>query len=410
MSGTRQGWINVASLFIILVILFGGGFLTFGVFFDPLLRQFHTSHALTAALLTSFFVTMALSEPLVGWLLERIEARFTITAGAVIAVIAYVMASRADSYALMLGAYLLLGVGIGFSIFVPVSVVVPDWFGERRGLAYGITISGAALGGVAMPELASHMITAYGWRAAYLSLALPALVIAIPLALIFVRNRPSRGRHHGNERAPGLETRAALTSATVWLIIAGYFLYAFTVSIALAHLIPYLIGAGFTPHNAASIFGIMQAVAVIGCIVMGVIGDWISARAAIIFTMLLLLVSYLALLGVHHTALLALFIIAFGFNVAAPTALFMMLLAEAIGLRNYAFISGIATFALTMGDASGPLAAGRIFDVSGGYAWALAMGAGVALLAAIIAAVLPRLEFAAANKSGEPVFGREIEA
>ena len=36
----RQGWLIVASLWVTLFIIFGGGYLTAGVFFTPLLKQF----------------------------------------------------------------------------------------------------------------------------------------------------------------------------------------------------------------------------------------------------------------------------------------------------------------------------------------------------------------------------------
>ena len=47
----RQGWLIVASLWVTLFIIFGGGYLTAGVFFTPLLKQFGRGRAQLSTLL-----------------------------------------------------------------------------------------------------------------------------------------------------------------------------------------------------------------------------------------------------------------------------------------------------------------------------------------------------------------------
>jgi MFS family permease len=52
----------------------------------------------------------------VGWLLDRVEARFVMVTGAVAAGIGFILASRADSFAPMFIAYMMLGVGIAAAL------------------------------------------------------------------------------------------------------------------------------------------------------------------------------------------------------------------------------------------------------------------------------------------------------
>ena len=55
----------------------------------------------------------------------------------------------------------------------------------------GVAIAGVAAGGMIMVQVASVVIGAGGWRAAYASLALPAvLLIVILLVLLVVRTHP----------------------------------------------------------------------------------------------------------------------------------------------------------------------------------------------------------------------------
>jgi MFS family permease len=80
----RQGWLIVASLWVTLFIIFGGGFLTAGVFFTPLLRQFGWGRAQLSTLQGSLAISAGISAPLIGWLLDRVEARIVMVVGAVL--------------------------------------------------------------------------------------------------------------------------------------------------------------------------------------------------------------------------------------------------------------------------------------------------------------------------------------
>jgi MFS family permease len=70
-------------------------------------------------------------------------------------------------------------------------VVIANWFGERRGTALGLATAGMESGGMAMAFMTGHIISQYGWRAAYFALSIPALVLVLPLIAIVVRTRPA---------------------------------------------------------------------------------------------------------------------------------------------------------------------------------------------------------------------------
>jgi sugar phosphate permease len=109
----REGrWFLVASLFITLLLIFGSGYNTAPVFQPALLRYFKWSHARVAVLPSVLAVSFGLSAPLVGWLLDRVEARLVIIAGAAAGGLAFLVASQSNSFGLMLVAYLVIGVAV----------------------------------------------------------------------------------------------------------------------------------------------------------------------------------------------------------------------------------------------------------------------------------------------------------
>src|SRR5262249_12157881 len=107
----RQGWILVASLFVPLFLVFGLAYHTTGLFLHQLLKHFGWSHTRTASLTSALALSAGLSGPLIGILLDRLEARIVMIVGIVMTGAAFLIASRAESFPIMMAAYLLLGIG-----------------------------------------------------------------------------------------------------------------------------------------------------------------------------------------------------------------------------------------------------------------------------------------------------------
>src|SRR5262245_20000021 len=222
MTTERHGWLVVGTLFATLFFVFGSGYHTAGVFFTPLLQEFSWSRTEVSLLQTVLALSAGLVVPIVGRLLDRIDARVVIVAGTALSGVGFVVASRAWSYGSMLVAYVLLGLGIGAGTLLPVSLVITNWFGARLGVALGVASLGTSLGGMLMTLVANQVIARSGWRAGYLALALPMFVIVVPLVLTTVRTRPRRadgGREAASAASlPGLEVAEALRSRSFWLV------------------------------------------------------------------------------------------------------------------------------------------------------------------------------------------------
>ena len=103
----------------------------------------------------------------------------------------FIMASRATTFAQLLIAYLVLGVGLGTSAWMPASVVIANWFGERRGTALGVVTAGMESGGMVMALVVGYIISHYGWSEAYFVLSIPVFLLVVPFLAIFLRGKPA---------------------------------------------------------------------------------------------------------------------------------------------------------------------------------------------------------------------------
>jgi MFS family permease len=98
--------------------------------------------------------------------------------------------------------------------------------------------------------------------------------------------------------------------------------------------------------------------------------DRIGARLALAADFAAAALAFLLVFGAARVLVLAVFILAFGMAAAAPVALLPLLVAESLGRRRFGVLAALTGIAATIGATAGPVIAGRIFDLTGGYAGA----------------------------------------
>ena len=387
----RQAWIIAASVFVTLFLVWGGGVNTGPVFLPPLLKYFGWTRARVSTLGSAGALMAGVCGPLVGWLVDRIEARRVMLLGAITTGIGFLAASRADSYYALLVANLIVAIGVTAATLIPASLLIASWFGERRGLAMGLTFAGTSLGGAAMIVIANKAIALGGWRAGYLAMALPMLLIVAPLVLFVVRGRPSSGSVVGEpavkQPAPvvlaGVELSEAFRTRSFWLIGIAEFFYACAIGGILVHLVVYLIAAGYTAHLAAASLSMIYLMSTFGKLSMGPSADRLSPRIVLSVVFGGAALGTLLLLEARSGAMLAGFIVLVGIASGTPLVLLPLVFIQSLGLKRLGSVQGVAGIFATIGAAVGPVAAGRIFDVSGSYAIAFGVFAAMWLGAAL---------------------------
>jgi MFS family permease len=176
----RQARMIASALFVALFFLWGGCYATVPVFVAALLKSFTWSRTQVSLIPSMLAVSVGCSGPVAGWLLDRCEARFVMGFGAALAGGGLIAASRSGTFPELLAADILMGVGLGLSSWLPASVVIANWFGDRRGTAMGLATAGMESGGMAMTFAAGYIIGRFNWSTAYLALSLPILILVLP--------------------------------------------------------------------------------------------------------------------------------------------------------------------------------------------------------------------------------------
>jgi MFS family permease len=83
-----------------------------------------------------------------------------------------------------------MGAGVSAACNISTPYVVANWFGARRSTALAVAFVGLAVGPMSMTILANHLLSTFGWRYGYMVLAIPMLLVVVPLQISFISSRP----------------------------------------------------------------------------------------------------------------------------------------------------------------------------------------------------------------------------
>jgi MFS transporter, YNFM family, putative membrane transport protein len=158
----------------------------------PFIRdEFHLDYARSGLAISVFSITYGLSQLPAGWLADRLGTKVLLTIGILgVAFSGVVIYFFTPSYVLLLAFLLLMGlVGGGYHPAAPplVCATVPA---ASRGRALGIHAIGGSASFMVAPLVAAAVASAWGWRSAYLTLAIPTLLLGLVVMLALERSAP----------------------------------------------------------------------------------------------------------------------------------------------------------------------------------------------------------------------------
>ena len=370
------GYVVVGASFLILAVVMGVIF-NFGIFLKPLLTEFGWTRAETSGAYSLLFTIYGLLSIFAGRLNDRFGPRIILTVSSFLLGLGYLLISHISA---LWQLYLVYGVIIGVGIsgcFVPLTSTAAKWFVRRRGLMTGIVVSSIGVGAMIMPPLATQLISAYGWRTAYMIFGIIVLVVTL-VAAQFLRRDPSQvGQLPDGEselrqgtlvfQSKGFPLREAIRTNQFRMLCVMFFCFGFSMHAILVHIVIYATGLWITLADAATILVVMGGLNIVGRMVIGIGSDRVGSKQGLILVFATLVAAMLWLQFARELWALNLFAVVFGFANGGVIVLMSSVGAELFGLRAHGAILGIYTFLFSVGGAIGSVLAGRIFDITGSY-------------------------------------------
>jgi len=329
-----------------------------------------------------------------GRLAERYGIRWTVIFGAVCVCIGLFISTLGEAWQLYVGHGVFMGLLGNSGLNAPLYVYVSRWFDRRRGSALALISSGSYLAGTVWPPIFERAIALFGWQATMIGYGLFAIVLIVPLALLFLHEPPELPAvTAGTDGATVTPRVFGWPPNVVFAMLAiAAFLCCVTMSMPQAHLVAFCSDLGITPTHGAAMLSVLLGVGFLSRQGWGAISDRIGGLLTLLISSVLQAAGMAGFLFTQDEAGLFAVAGAFGIGFSALIPAYVLAIREYFPAREASWRVPALLLLSGSGMATGTWLAGIIYDHYGYYAPAFAAGVGFNLLnlAAIGTLVLRR--------------------
>ena len=342
-----------------------------GTLAPELSDTFGWSHgAIQLGSLISIIVTLV-SLPIVSILSDKFGVRIVTLCSIILASISLFLHAFLSDQIFFL--YLLVGItaaSCAGTLPLTWTKMVTNWFHERLGLALGLTLLGTGLGAALLKPITAGLISEFGWRGAYVGLAILPLVLVLPLVWMWFRT-PEAGE------APTTEDQSKIAAGSFAQVLADWRFWVIAIAyLPIGFAVPGLItnmelvlgssgGSASVVVIAATLFGVFV---IIGRVVGGYLLDKFNPSLVGATLILSLSLAFVVLSGQGlSTSMIILAIALAGFGTGVEFDVLSYLINKIFGPALYNKTFGAAMAVLYLGAAFGPVTFGRVYDAYGNF-------------------------------------------
>ncbi|MGB7299728.1 MAG: MFS transporter [Burkholderiaceae bacterium] len=345
---------------------------TFGVFLLPVTQDTGWSRSEVSGVYATFMLAIGLAAPFLGNLFDRVGGRVVYVLGLVIYSLGFLIASYATAlWQYYLGLGLFVGAGVAAIGMAPSTALISRWFTRRMSSAMGYTNAGMGVGILIMAPLSHLLIEAYTWRVTY---RIFSAVILLPIPFILMA--PWAKIQAGRDATESASRRKSLwlpgyifRTAGFWGLGAVFFFTSLSIFLVNIQLVAYLTESGFDPFIAASAYGAISTVSIVGIIFTGWLADLYGRKRVITISYSLTMVGIALLWLTGKNPVFVLLVPAalfYGLAMGARGPIVSTLVAR-LYPNNVAGVFGTISVGMGLGAGTGSMLSGALFDFTGGY-------------------------------------------
>ncbi len=412
----NRWWVVFASICGLLVGSGAINVFAFAVFLKPVTQDLHVGREFFSSGLILASTLTALGLIPFGAFIDRWGVRRVMMVGVVL----YALGIAAYSFmtaspAIMYLSFSLAGLFGCIGSPVPYGAAISQWFDRQRGLAIGIAMAGVGLGVALVPQLAALYIHLFGWREAYIALAVTVLIVAwVPVAL-FVRepthaDSAKQADISFGENLPGKTIGEALSGWRFWALSIGFFIAIIAINGTLTHIVAFLTDRGVPAAEARGALSVAGIALLAGRIISGWCLDrFFGVHVAIAFFVIPM--AGIALLASGAGGMVPLIgAVLCGMGVGAEVDIMAFFVSRYFGLKSYGKIYGLMFAVFAFAQGFGPLIAGWSYDRFHSYQPAFMIFEGFLILCCLMIAPLGAYPFPARGRPPMPGTTRKVAA
>ena len=291
---------------------------SWGFFLTAMQKDIAISGAQAGFIFMVFSIVYHVLGAPVGVIMSRWGIRCVVVFGSAVAVLAFWLMSRADSYLDCLVAYSVLGgIAIGFATILPSQTLASNWFVRYRARAIAFVLAGGGIVGYFINKyFGPRVLLTWDWRTGWLLIAGISAVVGV-VAALFLRSRPedvgqlpdggdpgrsdkqpSAAEGSGADRDSGRELDWSSSQA-----VRSYQFYVL-IALSVAYGVPWGVTSAFGPQHLESLgFSVLVVGSILGWRVLASVAGRLSALGGDFITPQRLLAVVLLVEGVGTVGL-----------------------------------------------------------------------------------------------------------
>ncbi|MBC5581538.1 MFS transporter [Anaerofilum sp. BX8] len=388
----HYAWVVFASCILLKMGLGGAVMCIAGNFVTPVVAELGCQVSQFTMLVSVEAAAMALMYTTAAKVLttRRIGRVMGIAALAEVAGIALMATYRSVWMFYLSGA--IVGVGVAFTGFVAIPIVVNMWFRKKAGTVLGIIVAAEGISTVLFTLITAQLIVGLGWRMAYVVMAAVCLVVSVPALFLFVKSPEEAGcEPYGSDEAAaaaetaapaapewGLTRRQALRSPVFYMVWITCMLYSVGCGVQqyIANFSTMELGQSI-PYGATAAM-CMSLGCVASSVILGYVNDRFGVRAGLGWGALFILLGYGGMLySISNPGFVIPSALLVGLGGSMYTVQCPLLARTALGSRDYSSIWSVMMTGNSLVGAFTFSSIGLFYDVGGSYKGAFLMAMGL---------------------------------
>lgn len=353
----------------------------FSVFIDPIIEDTGLTRTTVSALYAVGTILSASMVFIISGIADRKGPRWTLTLIAFLFGLACFSMALANGWLLIAIALAALrGLGQG-ALPINSTLLIAQWFVQRRGRAMAIAGLGAPIATATLPPLSRVLIEQVGWHGAYLVFGLFIWIVLIPLTLIVVRNQPEDvGMYPDGARQPpagesprhagrnvGPSRREVLGSKLFWLLALPIAIPSLVDTALIFHQADLFADRGLNADVAAAVFLPFAIASASSSMISGFLIDRFGPRNVFIVAASVLVVPPLLVQVISSPLSAAGYAILIGGGSGMAMMVSRTIWAHVYGRHGLGKVQGTAMMITIFSSALGPITLSFLRDSFDGY-------------------------------------------
>lgn len=276
---------------------------------------------------------------------------------------------------------ILVGLGSLTTTILPITILINNWFVNKRGLALSLAFTGLGFGGVIFSQFVTFFTNMVGWRQTYMIYGGLMLLVTIPVMLFFIKEKPEDiglkpygeefyvpNKSGEEEQIENVEQTFAQSIKKPFfiLLVLGSVLVGIVNNGGFGQFPPFLTSL----HGgaaAATVISIYSAVGIIGKLVLGQLTDVYGVVKSTIYATSLLVITYFLMLFSSNIIIAIVMAVFFGLGNAIGTVLPPMMTSAIYSNEQYSVAYSYVNSGVQLGMTIGSVFAAGIADFTGSY-------------------------------------------